>query len=69
MKETKILKIPFSWIYKFLFKKEKSAHVNQEKINKIPPILKLNGEEKIFRVNINGNLNEDNVKVQFNDIK
>ena len=52
-----------------VFKPEKTYDINIDKINQIPPINADLKDESIFRVNVDGNLNSDNLKLKFNDIR
>ena len=68
-RKIKIFKIPLSWIYKFLFKVERTKILYKEKINQIPPINAKPHEESLFRVRVNGNLNSNDIDVQMKDLK
>ena len=68
-KKIKIFKIPLSFIYKIVFRKEKSKHLYQDKIKQIPSINAKPEEEALFRVFVNGNINTNDVKVILKDLK
>ena len=68
-KKIKIFKIPLSFIYKVVFRKEKSKHLYQDKIKQIPSINAKPEEEALFRVFVNGNINTNDVKVILKDLK
>ena len=68
-KKIKIFKVPLRLIYRVVFKPEKTYNINIDKINQIPPINADLKDESIFRVNVDGNLNSDNLKLKFNDIR
>lgn len=69
-KKIRIFKIPLSILYKILFKKERSRHVYVDKIRSIPPINAKPEEEGLFRVLVNGNINnKKDLKVILKDIK
>lgn len=67
--KVKILFIPLSVIMKIVFKEEKTMHMYQNKIKKIPYIDAQNNEIEFFRVEIRGNLNNNNVKVELKSLK
>jgi len=68
-KKIRILKLPLSLLYKIFFKVERSKDKYIDKINKIPKIQAKPSEEGLFRVNIDGNLNSNDIKVILKDIK
>lgn len=68
-KKIKIFKIPLSFIYKLIFRVEKTMDINAEKVKHIPPIKSLPHEESIFRVKVDGNLNSNDMKMDFKDIR
>ncbi len=69
-KKIRILKIPFTFLYKIIFRAERSKDFYQDKIDMIPPI-KLNAgdRESLFRVYACGNINSNNIKVILKDLK
>ncbi len=69
-KKIRILKIPFTFLYKIIFRAEHSKDFYQDKIDMIPPI-KLNAGdiESLFRVYACGNINSNNIKVILKDLK
>lgn len=69
-KKIRILKIPFTFLYKIIFRAERSKDFYQDKIDMIPPI-KLNAGdiESLFRVYACGNINSNNLKVILKDLK
>ncbi len=69
-KGVKIVSIPLNWILNFLFRNNEMKSAYQEKINKIPSIDNSKKEyEKYFKVNIQGNLNTDQIKVDIKGIE
>jgi hypothetical protein len=68
-KHIRIFKIPLGLIYKILFRVEKSADTYEDKVEKKPPIKAEPYETSIFRVNADGNLNSNDIKMQFKDIR
>lgn len=68
-KKIKIFKIPLSFLYKVVFKQEKSKHIYQDKLKEIPPIHAKPEEEALFRVFVDGNINTNDVKVILKDLK
>ena len=65
----KIFKIPLGVLYKFIFKAEKSMDENEDKVKLIPPIKAEPYETSVFRVNADGDLNSNNIKLRFKDIR
>ena len=65
----KIFNIPLGLIYKVLFRVERSADTYEDKVDQIPPIKAEPYEISIFRVNADGNLNSNDIKLQFKDIR
>lgn len=68
-RKIKIFKIPLSWIYKLVFKVERTKNLYQDKIKFIPPINAKPHEEALFRIRVNGNLNSNDIKVQMKDLR
>lgn len=67
-KKVKILFIPLSWITKILFRDEDTKSLYQNKINQVPDIVANPDEVQAFRVKVNGNINDNNLKVQLKSI-
>ena len=68
-KTIKIFKIPLGIIYKAVFRVEKSMDTYEDKVKQIPPINAPEYETSVFRVNADGNLNSNDIKLQFKDIR
>jgi hypothetical protein len=68
-KKIRILKLPLSLLYKIFFRVERSKLQNMDKIKLIPPIIAKDEEIGIFRVQVNGNLNNNEVKIILKDLK
>lgn len=69
-KKIRILKIPFTFLYRIVFRAERSKEFYQDKLEMIPPIKLNNGDiESIFRVFVCGNINSNNLKVILKDLK
>ncbi len=68
-KKVKILFIPLSFIMKIIFKQENTKYLYMDKIKQIPPISATEDETETFRVKINGNLNNNNVKVELKSLQ
>lgn len=68
-KKVKIFKIPLSLLYKIIFKVERTKNLYKNKVNLIPPINAQPYEESIFRVEVEGNLNSNDIKVKLKDLK
>lgn len=64
----KILFIPLSWVMKFVFKPENTLDKYKEKLKEVPSISAKAGEQSAFRVKMNGNLNNNDVKVELKSI-
>lgn len=69
-KKIRILKLPFTFLYRIIFKPEHTKDLHTDKIKNIPPVkLKMGDEESFFRVMLEGNINSDNFRVNMNDLK
>lgn len=69
-KKIRILKIPFTFLYRIIFRAERSKEFYQDKLEMIPPIKLNNGDiESIFRVFVCGNINSNNLKIILKDLK
>ena len=68
-KKIKIFKIPLSLLYKIIFKVERTKNLYIDKVNLIPPIKAEPYEEAIFRVEVDGNLNSNDINVNLKDLK
>lgn len=68
-KKIKIFKIPLSLLYRIIFKVERTKNLYMNKVNLIPPIKAKPYEEAIFRVEVDGNLNSNDIKVNLKDLK
>ncbi len=68
MGKVKILFVPLSWIFKFVFKPENTIDLYKNKLKEVPPIVAEPQEQSAFRVKINGNLNKNDVKVELKSI-
>ena len=64
----KILFVPLSWLVKIIFRPEKSMVKYKEKLNKVPKIEADSKEQKAFRVKVQGDLNNNDVKVELKSI-
>lgn len=64
----KILFLPLNWIINFALRNDEAKAFYQKKLNKIPSIecLDKDKNERYFKVNVKGNLNTEQIKV---DIK
>ena len=67
--KVKILFVPLSLIMNIVFKEEKTMHLYNNKIKKIPPITAQENEIEFFRVRMKGNLNKNDVKVELKSIR
>ncbi|MCD7780345.1 MAG: hypothetical protein LUH05_06715, partial [Candidatus Gastranaerophilales bacterium] len=65
----KILFVPLSWIVKLVFRPETSKSIYKDKLEEVPNIEAGEGEESAFRVKINGNLNNNDIKVELKSIR
>ena len=63
-KKVKIFFIPLSWITKVLFRNENSKEIYKKQIENIPKISADDDETKIFRVKIDGNINENDFDIE-----
>ena len=54
---------------KIIFKQENTKYLYMNKIKQIPPISATEDETETFRVKINGNLNNNNVKVELKSLQ
>ena len=68
-KYIKIFKIPLGLIYKVVFRAEKSAETYEDKVEQIPPIKADPDETSVFRVKVDGDLNSNDIKMKFKDIR
>ena len=68
MGKVKILFVPLSWIFKFVFKPENTIDLYKNKLKEVPPIVAEPQEQSAFRVKMNGNLNKNDVKVELKSI-
>ncbi len=68
-KKIKIFKIPLSILYRLVFKVERTKNLYQNKVNMIPPIKAHPYEEAIFKVDVEGNLNSNDINVKLKDLK
>lgn len=69
-KTIRILRLPFTFLYRLIFKVERSKDFYQDKLSKIPPIKLRKGDlESVFRVFVTGNINSDNLKVKLKDLQ
>jgi len=68
-KKIRILKLPLSLLYKIFFRVERSKNLYQNEIKQIPDIKGRPEEIGIFRVQVNGNLNSNDIKVTLKDIR
>lgn len=69
-KKIRILKLPFTFLYRLIFRVERSKEYYQDKLDMIPPIkLRAGDIESVFRVFVNGNINSDNLKVILKDLR
>lgn len=69
-KKIRILKLPFTFLYRLIFRIERTKEYYQCKVSMIPPIKLKSGDiESIFRVIVKGNLNSDNLKVILKDLR
>lgn len=64
----KILFVPLSWLVKIVFRPEKSMNKYKEKLNNVPKIEADKKEQKAFRVKVQGDLNNNDVKVELKSI-
>ncbi len=65
----KILFVPLSWIVRLIFRPEDTKSIYKDKLEEVPQIEALPGEESAFRVKINGNLNNNDIKVELKSIR
>ena len=68
-KKIRIFKIPLSILYRLLFKVERTKNLYRDKVKLIPSIKAEPYEEAIFRVEVDGNLNSNDIKVNLKDLK
>lgn len=68
-KGVKILFVPLNWILNFAFRTndDKSAYIS--KINKIPSIDSKTNKVKLFKINLKGNINSGDIKVDIKGLK
>ncbi|MCD7878397.1 MAG: hypothetical protein LUG16_00515, partial [Candidatus Gastranaerophilales bacterium] len=67
-RKIKILFVPVSLIFKIIFRPEKTKELYTDKLQKIPPIESTPENERVFRVNIEGNLNDKDIKVDLKSL-
>lgn len=68
-KGIRVLFVPLNWILKLALRPENSREIYQTQLEKIPPVGSKKDRLQYFRVNVNGNLNTDELKVILKRIK
>ena len=69
-KGIKVLFVPLNWVLKAVFRQERTIDTYKQKLNKIPPIEAKEGNEKYFRVNFKGDLEQkDKLNIELKGIK
>ena len=68
-KKIKIFRIPLSMLYRLIFRSEHTKDIYQDKIKMIPEIKAKPSEMSIFKVNIDGDLNSNNLNVKMKNLK
>lgn len=74
-KGIKVFFVPLNWILNFVFLKKEDKNNYLSQINKIPEFKKQNfnkknkNKQKLFKINIDGNLNKDKIKLDFKGLK
>lgn len=67
-KKVKIFFVPLNWITKFLFRSENSSDFYNEKIKNVPSISTDTADEQAFRVQIKGNINDNDFNIDLKRI-
>ncbi len=67
-KGIRILFIPLSWIVKVAFRPEKTKDIYEDKLKCVPQITANPKDVRSFRVNLKGNINNNDVKVELKSI-
>ncbi len=67
--KVRIMFVPLSFIMKIIFKEEQTKHLYKNKIEQIPRINAKPDEAEYFRVKMNGNLNNNDIKIELKSIK
>ena len=67
-KGIRILFIPLSWIVKAVLRPEKTKDLYTDKLKLVPEIVANPKDESAFRVNLKGNINNNDVKVELKSI-
>lgn len=68
-KGIRILFVPLNWILKIAFRPEDTREIYKPQLEKIPPVQTKKDRLQYFRVNVDGNLNTDDLKVILKRIK
>lgn len=59
----------YRWIISFVLKDNEPMTIYQKELDKIPPIECKNGQEKYFKIDVNGNLNTEQIDVKIKGLQ
>ena len=69
IRKIKVFFVPLSWIVNIVFRNEKSYEQYKNELSKIPKIDADSEDECAFRINVKGNINTNDIKVEHKRIK